>query len=125
MHPLSGAFLLMCIYVCGRLQVSLIKQEKVACLVDSEATLGLDPKDPYTIQVCVVCVLCGRVFVVCVEMYVFVMVCMHSVCFMYMHTSLTLMHCPLLTRKNSSWSKSLGFCFAFPASKEWFESVFF
>jgi UDP-sugar pyrophosphorylase len=31
-------------------QITLMKQEKVACLSDSEARLALDPKDPYAIQ---------------------------------------------------------------------------
>jgi UDP-sugar pyrophosphorylase len=30
--------------------VTLIKQEKVACLTDNEAHIALDPKDPYSIQ---------------------------------------------------------------------------
>uniref|UniRef100_A0A7S3VR13 UTP-monosaccharide-1-phosphate uridylyltransferase n=1 Tax=Dunaliella tertiolecta TaxID=3047 RepID=A0A7S3VR13_DUNTE len=37
-------------YGLDKSQVTLIKQEKVACLVDNEATLGLDPKDPYAVQ---------------------------------------------------------------------------
>jgi len=51
-------------------QVTLIKQEKVACLIDNEATLGLDPKDPYAVQVCMyVCVdACARVCV-CMQMH--------------------------------------------------------
>ena len=32
-------------------QVFLIKQEKVGCLVDNEATLALDPNNPYAVQV--------------------------------------------------------------------------
>lgn len=31
-------------------QVTLIKQEKVACLVDNDATLALDPADSYAVQ---------------------------------------------------------------------------
>ena len=36
---------------CSLLQVTLVKQEKVACLTDNEATLGLDPHNHYTVQV--------------------------------------------------------------------------
>ena len=31
-------------------QITLIKQEKVACLTDNDAHLALEPSDPYTIQ---------------------------------------------------------------------------
>jgi hypothetical protein len=32
-------------------QVHLMKQEKVACLIDNDATLALDPSDTYAVQV--------------------------------------------------------------------------
>lgn len=35
----------------ARDQITLIKQEKVACLADGDARLALEPKDPFAVQV--------------------------------------------------------------------------
>ncbi len=37
------------------MQVTLLKQEKVACLIDNDAHLALDSSDPFVIQVMLNC----------------------------------------------------------------------
>jgi UDP-sugar pyrophosphorylase len=39
-----------CLSSAASLQVVLIKQEKVPCLIDNDAHLALDPNDPYAVQ---------------------------------------------------------------------------